>query len=193
MCDVCVCVCLYACLCVRACACVCVFEAQRVQTRPGLLAPATRHSIHTKRRSTHWWNGTLASAGFGAVNWWIFLNAKKSIHTKRRSTHWWSCTGVRWFWCNVPVNIYQCKERNPSTPNAGARTGTLLVELIHWFWWILLNAKKKSILTKRLGTHSAGSTKIQCRFWCNQLVNISQCKKEIHPYKMPEYALNWTQ
>ena len=58
---VCVCVCVSECVCVsvgvsvfvRASACVCVSEAPRVQTRPGLLAPATRHSIHTKRQGTH--------------------------------------------------------------------------------------------------------------------------------------------
>ena len=50
---VCVCVSVGVSVFVRASACVCVSEAPRVQTRPGLLAPATRHSIHTKRQGTH--------------------------------------------------------------------------------------------------------------------------------------------
>ena len=49
---VCVCECKSVCVCVRVSVfvrvCVCVSEAHRVQTRPGLLAPATRHSIHTR-------------------------------------------------------------------------------------------------------------------------------------------------
>ena len=81
----CKCVCVFVnvnlCVCVRVSVfvrvCVCVSEAHRVQTRPGLLAPATRHSIHTKLYPHQ---STRAPTS-------IHIRAPNSIHTKLYPHH----------------------------------------------------------------------------------------------------------